>query len=99
LRHGEGVYKYNTKAGEDVQDIYRGSFENNVKSGIGKMTYANVGEYHGYWSNGLRNGEGVMTYLNKDVYSGQWKDGKKHGKGTYVFFQTGMKFVGNWALG
>jgi radial spoke head protein 1 len=40
-----------------------------------------------------------MTYSNQDVYSGQWKEGKKHGQGTYVFFQTGMKYVGKWSNG
>ena len=40
-----------------------------------------------------------MTYANKDVYSGSWKDGKKSGQGTYIFFQTGMKYVGQWAGG
>jgi hypothetical protein len=63
------------------------------------MVYAGVGTYYGYWANGQRDGEGVMTYTNQDVYSGQWKEGSKHGTGTYVFFQTGMKFVGKWASG
>lgn len=40
-----------------------------------------------------------MTYANKDVYSGNWKDGKKNGQGTYIFFATGMKYVGQWAGG
>ena len=40
-----------------------------------------------------------MTYVNQDVYSGNWKDGEKHGQGTYVFFETGMKFVGKWNNG
>ena len=40
-----------------------------------------------------------MKYLNGDIYSGQWKLGKKDGKGTYIFNQTGMKFVGNFKGG
>ena len=40
-----------------------------------------------------------MIYHNKDVYSGQWKFGKKDGKGTYIFFETGMKFVGTFKGG
>jgi radial spoke head protein 1 len=35
-----------------------------------------------------------MTYSNKDVYSGTWREGKKDGEGTYIFFETGMKYVG-----
>jgi radial spoke head protein 1 len=63
------------------------------------MVYVGKGTYYGYWENNLRNGEGVMTYVNQDVYSGNWKDGQKHGQGTYVFFETGMKFVGKWSSG
>jgi len=76
-----------------------GDWHDNLKHGIGKMTYVGQGEYYGYWERGLRHGEGVFTYTNKDVYSGNWKDGKKDGKGTYVFFDTGMKIVGNWVKG
>lgn len=38
----------------------------------------------------------MYIYINKDVYSGQWASSKKHGQGTYVFFATGMKYVGEW---
>ena len=40
-----------------------------------------------------------MIYANKDVYSGQWKGGKKDGQGTYVFNETGMKYVGEFKNG
>ena len=40
-----------------------------------------------------------MTYDNGDVYSGMWVQGKKEGQGTYVFKETGMKFVGQWKDG
>ncbi len=101
MRHGEdGEYKFNNKnASEEAQDVYRGAWLENQKSGIGKMTYVGIGSYYGYWENNERNGEGVMTYVNQDVYSGNWKNGQKHGLGTYVFFATGMKFVGNWNNG
>lgn len=96
------MYKYFAKPAEDgtaPENKYVGGWKNNQKDGIGKMIYAGVGVYYGYWSNGQRDGEGVMTYANQDVYSGAWKEGKKHGQGTYVFFQTGMKFVGKWSAG
>eukprot|EP00831_Metopus_contortus_P080198 TRINITY_DN8151_c0_g1_i1.p1 TRINITY_DN8151_c0_g1~~TRINITY_DN8151_c0_g1_i1.p1 ORF type:complete len:165 (+),score=37.90 TRINITY_DN8151_c0_g1_i1:180-674(+) len=79
---------------------YEGDFKNNTKHGIGKMAYKPKGEpkgeYYGYWENGFRHGEGVFTHINKDIYSGQWRFGKKEGKGTYIFFETGMKYVGTW---
>ncbi len=40
-----------------------------------------------------------MIYVNKDIYSGQWKNGKKDGQGTYIFNDTGMKYVGNFKGG
>ena len=70
-----------------------------MKSGIGRQNYIGVGDYYGYWCDGERHGEGVMTYQNKDVYSGNWEMGKKDGQGTYVFFQTGEKYVGKFKNG
>lgn len=65
---------------------------NNLKHGIGKMTYFIEGEYFGRFENGKRHGEGVFTYKKtKDIYSGSWKYGKKHGKGSYIFEATKMK--------
>ena len=40
-----------------------------------------------------------MIYTSQDVYSGSWKLGKKDGQGTYIFFQTGMKYVGSFRNG
>ena len=40
-----------------------------------------------------------MIYENQDVYSGSWRDGKKDGKGTYIFKETGMKYVGAFKNG
>ena len=56
-------------------------------------------EFNGYWENGYRCNEGVMIYTNKDVYSGQCKNGKKEGKGTYMFQETGQKYVGQFKNG
>lgn len=78
---------------------YKGQWENNNKSGIGRQNYLGVGEYHGYWANGQRHGEGIMTYVNQDVYSGNWSCGKKDGKGTYIFFKTHEKYVGVYSKG
>ena len=40
-----------------------------------------------------------MIYANEDIYSGQWKEGKKDGQGTYIFKDTGMKYVGTFKSG
>jgi len=94
IRQGTGIYRYH-KAGHR----YEGGWDENVKSGIGKMVYNGVGEYHGYWENGRRHGEGVFTYKNGDVYSGWWQYGQKAGYGTYLFKDTSMKMCGDWKNG
>ena len=94
IRSGTGIYRYK-KSGHK----YDGGWEENQKSGIGKMAYNGVGEYHGYWENGRRHGEGMFTYKNGDVYSGWWKYGEKEGYGSYIFKETGMKMTGEWNAG
>ena len=94
MRHGYGEYTYAAKGTDEVQVTYKGNWENNLKSGIGRQNYAGVGDYYGYWEEGKRHGEGVMTYINSDVYSGSWANGKKDGQGTYIFALTGEKYVG-----
>ena len=79
---------------------YEGEWKNNLKEGIGKMTFGTEGEYTGHFVAGQRNGEGVYKYLKtKDLYSGSWKNGLKHGKGTFIFYDTKMKIVGDWFNG
>jgi hypothetical protein len=40
-----------------------------------------------------------MIYINEDIYSGKWNNGKKDGQGTYIFKETGMKYVGSFKSG
>jgi hypothetical protein len=95
VREGYGVYTYG-----ETGNKYEGEWRQNKKNGIGKMTFGTEGEYYGHFEDGKRNGEGVYKYLKtKDLYSGSWKNGLKHGKGTFIFFNTKMKIVGDWANG
>ena len=94
IRESRGVYRY-AASGEK----YDGEWKNNMKHGIGRMTYAKAGEYNGFWENGRRHGEGVFHYSNGDVYSGWWKFGEKEGIGCYTFKSTGMKLYGDWTAG
>ena len=100
LRHGEGEYTYKVNAEDGTNEgVYKGTWVDNLKNGIGRQTYNGVGEYYGYWSNGERHGEGVMSYTNKDLYSGNWSCGQKDGKGTYTFAATNEKYVGKYMKG
>ena len=79
---------------------YEGQWKNNLKDGIGKMTFGTDAEYTGHFTQGKRCGQGVYKYLKtKDLYSGSWKNGLKHGKGTFIFYDTKMKIIGDWFNG
>ena len=101
----EGSYTYAPTAkpteegAEPVKEVYKGSWKDNQKHGIGRQNYVGLGDYYGNWVNGEKEGEGVMIYVNQDIYSGQWKNGKKDGNGTYIFEATKMKFVGQFRAG
>ena len=63
---------------------YYGQWKNNLKDGIGIMTFGTNAIYTDRFTKGKRYGEGVYKYLKiKDLYSGSWKNGLKHGKGTF----------------
>lgn len=56
LRDGVGTYDYFKEEG--AHNKYEGEWVQNVKHGIGKMTFADVGEYFGRYENGKMHGEG-----------------------------------------
>ena len=94
VREGKGVYTYAEKV-----EKYDGEWHENMRHGIGKMTYSEAGEYNGFWENGKRHGEGVFNYTNGDVYSGWWRFGEKEGTGSYTYHNEGMKLYGEFASG
>lgn len=51
-----------------------------MKSGRGKLTYANGTEYEGEFNDNLIEGTGVFKG-KKHIYEGEWKAGKMHGTG------------------
>ncbi|KAL4681602.1 hypothetical protein H8959_007079 [Pygathrix nigripes] len=44
-------------------------------------------------------GHGVYYYINKDTYTGEWFTHQRHGQGTYLYAETGSKYVGTWVNG
>nr|KAF6476002.1 radial spoke head component 1 [Rousettus aegyptiacus] len=41
----------------------------------------------------------MYFYVNNDTYTGEWLAHQRHGQGTYVYAETGSKYVGTWANG
>jgi len=95
VRQGKGTYKCRATG-----DTFEGSWENNLKTGLARVTYKKRGGfYHGYFKEGKREGEGTFKYANGDIYSGMWKDGLRHGPGTYVYAGTKYELKGDWKDG
>ena len=62
-----------------LSPLYRGTFYNDQRHGMGRMIHLNTTEYHGQWIYGMKQGEGVFTFKNNDVYSGMWYRDRKNG--------------------
>lgn len=99
VRQGPGTYTYFEFAPGNEQISFEGTFKENLKTGLGMMTFRGGAFYHGMFLEGKRHGEGTFKYANGDIYSGMWEKGKKHGKGTYVYATTKYNIVGEWKEG
>jgi len=71
---GYGTYRFYDKRKDGYsKKQYEGHFRNNVREGIGRMTYENGDVYVGQWQNDCRTGEGVCYFHNGDIFQGIWK--------------------------
>ena len=58
-------------------DVYKGSFERDLRNGHGTYTWANGDIYVGNFVDGDMNGQGKKTYKESGkVEEGEWKDDK-----------------------
>ncbi|EAS04950.1 IQ calmodulin-binding motif protein (macronuclear) [Tetrahymena thermophila SB210] len=91
-QHGQGV--------EEQQDfIYRGSFQNGLKHGKGKIIWKNDGtSYEGDFYEGLMEGTGRFIFQNGKIYNGQWFKSKMHGHGELIY-PDGRKYTGSFVEG
>ncbi len=65
--------------------IYEGSFFNDQKHGMGKLTMRNGDVYEGGYVKNHKEGKGKFIAKNKsEVYDGDWKQGNRHGSGTLI---------------
>ena len=53
----------------------------------------------GSWVDDQRCGTGKYSYINGDTYEGEWLNHVRHGRGTYLYTDTGSKYVGLWKEG
>ena len=71
--HGKGTYKFYDPVKDKYAGEYEGDFNQGLREGKGKMTYANHDVYAGAWQNDKRTGNGICWYGNGDVFQGIWK--------------------------
>lgn len=108
-KEGKGTYTYfvpeeredpNDPDSEVVKEAssytYTGEWKANLRTGVGKIVYANGDSYHGQFLEGRRHGQGAYVKTNGDTYSGAWSDGNKHGQGIYVYKEDSSQLIGKW---
>ena len=107
VKEGQGTYSWSFTKDDDKDDegnqkvvcVYKGTFLDGKKHGLGRMTYPNGDCYHGLWEAGKRHGDGTYAYANGDFYSGGWDNDKKHGEGSYEYAKDGSQMIGTWKEG
>lgn len=70
-----------------------------MKSGWGRMYYADGSIYEGEWYNDKQNGIGLLKLANSNRYEGLWKDGLKNGEGKFIYLDKGQVYTGTWLDG
>lgn len=108
-----GARSGNGKAAFTNNDVYEGAFQDGLRHGFGKYTYAAappadedaaeeeqkpVAVYEGAWIKGEKFGIGTMTYSDGGKYQGSWANGKRSGIGTF-YYPNGDIYSGDWQQG
>ena len=87
---------FGTAYDEDGLISYRGDFDENQFSGLGREYYSNQKTmYNGYWKNDKWDGFG--TYYSDDskiIYRGYYRDNHPHGKGIEYYKNEQVKYDG-----
>ena len=79
-------------------EVFEGNYENDTKTGYGKMTWSGGSVYEGNYENDAKNGYGKMTWSGGDVYEGNWKNDYQNGYGKLTW-SDGDIYEGNWKNG
>ena len=78
-------------------DVYKGSFENNLRSGFASYSYKNGDTFEGIFVNDKK-GYGRYLFKNGNVYTGTFDKNKFDGYGTLTS-KTGNNWEGLWEKG
>lgn len=77
--------------------VYEGEWKNGIRSGEGRMIFANGDIYEGEWASDAPNGSGSCTWAEGDIrtYIGEFKNGFLNGQGKAVY-ANGNIYEGQW---
>lgn len=83
-----------------TEEVYTGTFKNNLFHGKGTYVYSDGMKYEGEFENGVRSGAGQFWWPNGMTYVGRWKNNVQDGPGVLttekgfsesVIYQDGRK--------
>jgi hypothetical protein len=66
--------------------VYEGNWEDDQRSGLGSMTWADGQRYIGNWKNGRKEGRGEEIWSDGRKYVGEYKNSNMHGNKSIHFF-------------
>ena len=112
--HGNGKLWYGLKDPKNrADDFYEGSFVHGVRSGSGKVVYADGTSYEGRWAKDLPDGLGTLYCLSPqaaaaavaqgqgrvvEYHEGSWQKGVRHGSGE-AHYADGAVLRATWVQG
>lgn len=76
-RQGPGVY-----CEKRTGSVYEGDWKDNMRHGVGVLTFASGLEYSGEFFKDSIHGQGTITLIDASVYTGSFFNGLFHGNGT-----------------
>mmetsp|Transcript_991 Transcript_991/g.1635 ORF Transcript_991/g.1635 Transcript_991/m.1635 type:complete len:458 (-) Transcript_991:72-1445(-) len=94
LRQGSGLYREN-KTGS----VYDGDWKDNMRHGVGVLTFATGLEYRGEFFEDAIHGQGTITLLDSSVYTGSFFNGLFHGNGTLEESAAKSVYTGEFSNG
>ncbi|RKP00357.1 hypothetical protein CXG81DRAFT_6195, partial [Caulochytrium protostelioides] len=94
-RHGQGTAYYHAPHPE-AGGTYTGMWSDGMRTGWGRMTYADGGLYEGEWWQDQRHGDGVHVLPNGNRYDGTWFNDLKEGPGKFYYRDTRRCCEGEW---
>lgn len=77
---------------------YTGTFRQNLREGVGRLSYRDGDVYSGEFVRDMRHGRGLVAYANGDSYEGAMVKDKPEGQGTF-HWKDGREYRGLFSQG